>query len=364
MNSEKTDWASVLGQTARKPFFWGIVAIVVLLGINLVKDPSFLAISYNANTGYLSGNVLDILRAAAPIMLIAVGMTLVVATAGIDLSVGSVMVASGAVAMQFLAGVNTPGSAGAALGAVLLALAVGAAMGLLSGVLVAYVGLQPFITTLVMMMAGRGLAKVITGGNNTKASNDAFSWIANGRVLGFPVVFVIAVVVVVLVALVIRWTALGMMIEAIGINANAARMAGIKPRGLLVTVYTVSGLLAAGAGMMSVASVMTVDVSQTGNGLEMDAILALVVGGTSLAGGKFHIGGSVVGALMITTLDKTVKFLGIASSATPAFKAAVIIILCLLQSERVRNLLLRRRRDKSTVAAPIAVATPKESVTA
>ena len=91
-------------------------------------------------------------------------------------------------------------------------------------------------------------------------------------------------------------------------------------------------MLAACAGMMSVASVMTVDVSQTGNGLEMDAILALVVGGTSLAGGKFHIGGSVVGALMITTLDKTVTFLGIPSSATPAFKAVVIIILCLLQS--------------------------------
>ena len=228
MTDEKTTWATRLKESARKPFFWGIVAIVVLLGINLLKDPRFLSISYNASTGYLSGNLLDILRAASPIMLIAVGMTLVVATAGIDLSVGSVMVASGAVAMQFLAGTDVPNSMGGVLGAIGMALLVGTGIGLCSGILVAYVGLQPFITTLVMMMAGRGLAKVITGGNNTKASSEGFSWIANGRIAGFPVVFLIAVIIVLAVALVIRKTALGMMIESVGVNAEAARMAGIR----------------------------------------------------------------------------------------------------------------------------------------
>src|SRR5690625_4201179 len=137
------------------------------------------------------------------------------------------------------------------------------------------------------------------------------------------------------------------MIESIGINPQASRMAGIKPRGLLVMVYSLSAFLAAIAGVFATASVMAVDVSRTGYQLELDAILAVVIGGTSLAGGRFSIGGSAVGALLIATLDKTVVFLGVSSSATPAFKAIVIVILCLLQSERVRGILARRRRRLS-----------------
>jgi simple sugar transport system permease protein len=121
-------------------------------------------------------------------------------------------------------------------------------------------------------------------------------------------------------------------------------MAGIKPAGLLLTAYVLSGILAGIAGVMSVGSVMTVDISRTGYQLELDAILAVVIGGASLAGGKFSLGGAFVGALLIATLDKTVLFLGISSSATPAFKAIVIVVLCLLQSERVRSWFGRRRR--------------------
>lgn len=330
----------------QQPYMWGVIAIVALLIINLIKDPGYLAISIS-DSGNLVGNTIDILRSAAPILMIAVGMTLVIATGGIDLSVGSIMVVSGAVSMEFLKGSESANSIGTALAALGLALAIGTVLGTINGILVAYVRLQPFITTLIMMLAGRGIAKVITGGQNTAAGSAPFRWIANGYVFGFPVVFLFALVIAIVVAIVVRRSALGLMIESIGINPRASRMAGIKPRGLLVMVYSLSAFLAAIAGVFATASVMAVDVSRTGYQLELDAILAVVIGGTSLAGGRFSIGGSAVGALLIATLDKTVVFLGVSSSATPAFKAIVIVVLCLLQSDRIRERFAQYRRRRA-----------------
>ncbi|PKQ34662.1 MAG: sugar ABC transporter permease [Actinobacteria bacterium HGW-Actinobacteria-11] len=339
----------------RKPFFWGIVAIVALLALNVVKDPTYLAVTINPNNGNLVGNVIDILRQAAPVMMIAIGMSLVIATGGIDLSVGSLMAVAGAVSMEFLSAAGDSESVGIAFSAVGLALLVTAILGAVNGVLVAYIGLQPFIATLVLMLAGRGIAKVITGGQNTSASNAPFRWISNGYLIGIPVVFIIAVLIVLTVGMVVRRSALGLMIEAIGINPKASRMAGIKPAGLLLTAYVLSGILAGVAGIMSVGSVMTVDISRTGYQLELDAILAVVIGGASLAGGKFSLSGAFVGALLIATLDKTVLFLGVSSSATPAFKAIVIVVLCLLQSERVRSWFRTRRRVVTVTPAKEAI---------
>lgn len=357
MSEKSTRALSPVGELVRRQYFWGIVAILLLLAVNLTKDPAYLAITWNQTNGALVGNVIDILRAAAPIMMISVGMCLVIATSGIDLSVGSVMVIAGAVSMEFLkAAPDTLGSAAAALG---LALLISAAVGLVNGVLVSVVGLQPFISTLVMMLAGRGIAKVITAGQNTSAVNGSFRWIANGYLFGLPVVFLLAVLIVVAVGVLVRRSALGLMIEAIGMDPKAARLAGVNRRGLLLAVYTIGGVLAGVAGVFATASVMTVDISRTGYQLELDAILAVVIGGTSLMGGKFNLTGATVGALLIATLDKTVVFLGVSSSATPAFKALVIVALCLLQSERVRGALRRRRQ-----AATRSDVTRKETVAA
>ncbi|SDK92880.1 monosaccharide ABC transporter membrane protein, CUT2 family [Glycomyces sambucus] len=345
--------AEALKGLVRRQYFWGIVAIALLLLVNLVKDPGYLAVTIGSS-GNLVGNVIDILRAAAPIVLIAVGMCLVVATGGIDLSVGSVMVVAGAVSMEFLSG--APDTLGSGLAAVGLVIAVSAALGAVNGVLVSVVGLQPFISTLVIMLAGRGLAKVITGGQNTAATNESFRWIANGHVLGLPVVFLLALLLAVAMGILVRRSALGLMLEAIGMDAKAARLAGVNRRALLLTVYVLAGVLAGLAGVFATASVMTVDVSRTGYQLELDAILAVVIGGTSLAGGKFNITGAVVGAILIATLDKTVVFLGVSSSATPAFKAVVIVVLCLLQSERVRRAFRQRRAAAARPAEREAVA--------
>ena len=165
----------------------------------------------------------------------------------------------------------------------------------------------------------------------------------------------LAITIVVLIALVMRRTALGLMIESIGINPSASRMAGIRPRPILIAVYVLAAVLASGGGLFTVSEVMTVSVSGTGNLMELDAILAVVIGGTSLAGGKFSILGSTIGALLIATLNKTVLFLGVPAAATPAFKAIVIIVLVLLQSERIRSVAFRRR-SRSGPGAPAFVA--------
>lgn len=352
MSPERTSLRARAAVLLRNPILWGVVATILLLAINVAKDPTYLALSINPQNGNLVGNLVDIVRAAAPILMIAVGMCLVIATGGIDLSVGSIMCVAGAVSMEFLK--NASGTLGDALMAIVLALGLSLVLGAINGIMVSVVGLQPFISTLVMMLAGRGVAKVITSGQNTTANNDSFSWIANGFVVGLPVVFLLAIIITIIVGLVVRRSALGLMIEAIGIDPKASRLAGLNRRGLLLTAYTASGLLAGIAGIFATSSVMAVDISRTGYQLELDAILAVVIGGTALAGGKFSLTGAAVGALLIATLDKTVVFLGVSSSATPAFKAIVIIVLCLLQSERVRDLFKQRRFP--------TLLTPKEAI--
>jgi galactofuranose transport system permease protein len=344
----------------RTPWFWAIIGIAVLLLINSIKNPAYLALGVNPTTGLLTGNVLDILRVSAPIIMIALGMTFVIATGGIDLSVGSMMAVGGAVAMETLSTVSDSTSAGAMFEAIGLALALAIVLGAINGLLVAVVGLQPFISTLIMMLAARGIARVITDGQNTNATNEPFRQLSNGQILGLPTSFVIAVLIVVIIAFFMRRTALGLMIESIGINPHASRLAGIRPRPILFGVYILSAALAAVAGLFSVSEVMTVSVSGTGNLMELDAILAVVIGGTSLAGGKFSILGSTIGALLIATLNKTVLFLGIPAAATPAFKALVIIVLVLLQSERIRSFAFGRAKSKASPPEPAPPAASKE----
>lgn len=335
----------------RTPWFWAIIGIALLLLVNSIKNPAYLAISVNPTTGLLTGNVLDILRISAPIIMIALGMTFVIATEGIDLSVGSMMAVGGAVAMQTLSALDS-NSVGAMFTAIGLALLLAIVLGAINGILVAVVGLQPFISTLIMMLAARGIARVITDGQNTNATNEPFRQLANGQILGLPTSFVLAIAIVVLIALTMRRTALGLMIESIGINPKASRLAGIRPRPILIGVYVLSAALAAVGGLFSVSEVMTVSVGGTGNLMELDAILAVVIGGTSLAGGKFSILGSTIGALLIATLNKTVLFLGIPAAATPAFKALVIIALVLLQSERIRSFAFSRTKSSGTPTGP------------
>ncbi|MCI1659773.1 ABC transporter permease [Bifidobacterium psychraerophilum] len=340
---------SFIQRIMRNQLTWSVVALIALIVLCTIFDRQFLSLSYNPRTGGLSGPMITMLQESARYLMIATGMTLVVSTSGIDLSVGSVMVVAGAISMQLLStGTNVWLS-------ILVALGLGLVLGAINGALVSLLGLQPFITTLIMMLAGRGLAKVITSGQNTDASTVAggepLKWIANGFVLGLPANFIIAVIIVALVGLIARKTAMGMMIESVGINKEASRMAGINPKKILFLVYVVSGLLAAVAGLFATASVMRVDVSKTGQDLEMYAILAVVIGGTSLLGGKFSLLGSALGAIIIAMIRKTIITLGIDSAATPAFFAVVVIIICVMQAPKIRNLSAEFKRKNAIKAS-------------
>ena len=329
---------------------WSIVAFILLVIICTIFQHDFLALSWNSNTGGLAGPLITMLQESARYLMIATGMTLVISTAGIDLSVGSVMAVAGAAAMQTLSnGMN-----------VWLSILIALAIGCVNGALVSFLGLQPFITTLIMMLAGRGMAKVITSGENTDASavagNEPLKWFANGFILGIPANFVIAVIIVILVGLLCRKTAMGMMIEAVGINQEASRMTGIKPKKILFLVYAISGFLAAIAGLFATASVMRVDVVKTGQDLEMYAILAVVIGGTSLLGGKFSLAGSAVGAVIIAMIRKTIITLGVNAEATPAFFAVVVIVICVMQAPKIHNLSANMKRKRALKAQAKAVA--------
>ena len=223
--------------------------------------------------------------------------------------------------------------------------------------LVSLFGIQPIIATLVLMTAGRGLAMLITDGQIITVANPLFAQLGGGFLLGLPVSVVLAAVVFVGVALVTRRTALGMLVESVGVNPVASRLAGVRSRGIVWTVYVFVALCAGLAGLMISSNVTAADANNAGLWIELDAILAVVIGGTLLTGGRYSISGTLVGALILQTLTTTVYTAGIRPEVTLVFKAVVIIAVCLLQSPKVRTL-LRRRRTGPRTAPPSAPAAP------
>jgi simple sugar transport system permease protein len=323
-----------------------------------VARPSFLAVT--VRDGHLFGAPIDILRTTAPLLLVALGMTLVIATRGIDLSVGAVVAVSGAVALSHIASSPNPDSPVTVLTAIALALVLCLLLGVWNGFLVSVLGIQPIIATLILMTAGRGVAMLITGGMITTVNSAPFKVLGSGFWLGLPTAAVLAFGVFAVVAFVVRRTALGMLLEATGINPAASRLSGVRSRTLTWTVYAASGLFAGLAGLLISADTMAADANNAGLFIELDAILAVVIGGTALSGGKFNLSGTLVGALVIATLERTVTVLGISSPlVTPLFMALVVIAVTLLQSPRMRErLTAARRRQVMAPAEPPSAARP------
>ncbi len=322
--------------------FWPLALLVILLIVNVVAVPGFLSITVNSE-GHLFGSIIDILRNGAPTLIIAVGMTLVIATRGIDLSVGSVCAIAGAVACSMILGSSNPDDPGVVLGAIGTALVLSLIMGVWNGALVSVLGIQPIIATLILMTAGRGIAMLITEGQILTVESAPFKFVGSGFLLGVPFATVLAAVILGLVALLTRRTALGLLIESVGINPEASRQAGVRARGLLFTVYAACAVLAGVAGLVLTSNQTAADANNTGLFIELDAILAVVIGGTSLAGGRYSLTGTLVGALVIQTLVTTVYTVGIPPIATMVFKAAVVTAVCLLQSPTTSRALSRRR---------------------
>lgn len=320
----------------RSPLFWPVLALLALVAFNVAVTPGFLSV--RVADGHLYGSVVDILKNGAPTALIALGMTLVVATRGIDLSVGATVAIAGSVACTWIAASPDPTSPTAALVGIVLALGLALVLGAWNGMLVAVFGVQPIIATLVLMTAGRGIAMLVTDGQIVTVDNPLFGELGGGFLLGLPVAVVLTAAVFVAVAVVVRRTALGMLVESVGVNPLASRLAGVRARGLIWSVYVFAALCAGIAGLMISSNVTAADANNAGLWIELDAILAVVIGGTLLSGGRFSIGGTLVGALILQTLTTTVYTAGIPPEVTLVFKAAVIIVVCLLQSEKLRTL--------------------------
>lgn len=341
----------------RYRLFWPLVALLALVVVNTIASPQFIAIT--VRDGQLYGTPIDILRTSAPLLLVALGMTVVIATRGIDLSVGAVMAVSGAVALTIIDASPDPGDPATVAVAVAAALGVSLALGAWNGLLVSVVGIQPIIATLVLMLAGRGVALLFTEGFITTVNSAPYSFLATGYLFFLPVAFLLALVAVFAVSLVERRTALGLLTEAVGINPEASRLAGVRARGIIFGAYALSAFLAGIAGIIYSANIRAADANAAGLFIELYAILAVVLGGTSLMGGKFSIAGTVVGVLIIQTLDKTILFLGVPPAQSPVFFAIVVAVVVVIQSPRlhhaVRQLVsTRSRRAADPTTAEVA----------
>lgn len=326
--------------------FWPIVVLLLILSINLFFDPKFFMIE--VRNGHLTGSIIDILNRGAPLLLISLGMTLVIATKGIDLGVGSVIAMSGAIAAMTVG--QSVGVSNDRLMPLFLAigLAVGLSLlaGLWNGLLVSRLGIQPIVATLILMVAGRGIAQLITNGQITTIYYEPYSFIGGGYLFTLPFSIFIVAAVLVSALYLTRRTSIGLFIESVGSNPEASRLAGINSKNIILLVYLFSGLCAGIAGLILSSNVASADGNNAGLWYELDAILAVVIGGTSLMGGRFFLIGTVVGALIIQSLTTTIYSIGIPPETNLVVKAVVVLVVCLLQSPSFREKVLGQFKPK------------------
>lgn len=329
--------ARVLRRVA--PQLLTLAAVILLVSIYF---PDFYQVVYVNDR--LVGIPIDVVKRGAPVALLAIGMTLVIATRGIDLSVGAVMAICGATAAW---SIDQGLGLGAALG---LAGAAGLVCGLWNGILVAFFGIQPIVATLILMVAGRGVAQLITGGTILTFDSEAFAFLGSGTVIGVPVPTLLWFLTGICFGLLVRRTALGLLIESIGINLRASTLTGINSRVLLIAVYMGSGFCAALAGIIATADIRGADANNAGLWLELDAILAVVIGGNSLLGGRFSILASLLGAMIIQTINTGILLAGFPPEFNLVIKAVLVIVILVLQSPKLlpQLKLLRMRRQKET----------------
>lgn len=324
---------------------WAVVGLLLVLLFNLIFSPSFFKISIN--DGHLYGSMIDVVNRGASLVIVSIGMCLVIATRGIDISVGSVNALGAMVAVYLLGTAQLPVPV-----AIFVGLLAGMLCGIWNGFLIAKLNIQPMIATLILMTVGRGIAQIISGGEILTISSKSYSFLGRGYLFGLPFSAILMIIVVLLVYLLTRKTSLGLGIESVGINEESARYAGFNTRQILWICYIICGVLAALSGMMESANVSSADGNNNGLMLELDAILAVVLGGTSMNGGKFYLGGTVIGALFIQTLTTTIYTFGVPAETIMIVKAVVVIFVVLLSTDRVKSWgskLHTRKKEVSSV---------------
>lgn len=306
--------SDTLRKFARARAFPAAAALLVLLGWNAIFQQHF------------AGVLVDIGHRGTPVMLLALGQALVLATGGVDLSVGAVMALASSLAAILLTQTGLPAEA-----VIAIAIAAGLALGLWNGALVAWLRIQPIVATLVLLTAGRGIAQLISGGGILSFRRSDFGALAGGGFLGLPTTLFLVAAIYVGVGLLVRRTTLGFHLEAIGSNERAARLSGLRVGRIQLLAYALCGALAALAGLVVCADVGAADASHVGLYLELDAILAAVIGGAALSGGRMCIAGALLGALANQALTTTLLLEGLGTETALCLKAAAVLLVVALQ---------------------------------
>lgn len=326
--ASRVNWRRTL-QGTRKLWFPLAAFILILIGNGLIS-PNFFAI--RMVEGRMLGSLVDIFNRGAPTVILALGMTLVIATKGIDLSVGAVIAICGAVAAVLIDTTELSPF-------VVIAISLGAGLlcGLWNGVLVAVFDIQPFIATLILMVVGRGIAQLITEGQIAIFNNPTLEFVGKGVVAGLPFPILLSAFVFIILFLFVRRTAIGLLLEAVGSNDRASYYTGIDARSIKLLAYVISGLCAAIAGLIITADIKGADANNAGLWLELDAVLAVVIGGTLLTGGRFYLGLSVIGALIIQSIQTGIFVSGLPPTFNLIVQAIVILTILFIQSEEFRR---------------------------
>ncbi len=340
--------APVFKRIRESRLFWPLVALVLILLMDALFAPGFFKIGIV--DGHLFGNLIDVFNNSAPLMLVAIGMTMVIATGGVDLSVGAVIAISaamGAVLINPALGnklisndILTKDATNTPLWIIVLAdLAAGTLCGLWNGLLVSRGKIQPMVATLILMVAGRGIAQLITNGQIMTIYYTPYFYFGNGFIFGLPVSIYIVAIVFLFAWVLVRKTSIGMFIEAVGGNAKATYYSGISEKNIKLFVYIFCGFCAAIAGLILSSYVHSADGNNNGLNYELDAILAVVIGGTLMSGGRFSLLASVVGALVIWTFTITMYTFGVPANALLAGRAVLVLVVILLYSDYARRIL-------------------------
>ena len=328
----------------RRQIFIPIAALLILAIFNLIADPSFykITLGYNsAGNPVLSGYLITILDYGSELAILAIGMTLVTAASGgQDISVGAAIAISGSVILRVLCGTNSrPDTLQAPIiVAFLVSCVVAMLFGAFNGVLVAYFKIQPMVATLILYTAGRSIAAWINN-NELPIVNDATFAVFGGFIPGIPIPtpFFIAMACIIVTALVLKFTNLGLYTQAVGINESSSRLNGLNPAFIKFLTFVILGLCVAVAGLIKVSRLSSINYSVIAKDIEMDAILAVALGGNALGGGKFNMTASILGAFVIQFLTTTLYKFNVQSDALPAYKAVVVILLVIFSAPVVRE---------------------------
>jgi ribose/xylose/arabinose/galactoside ABC-type transport system permease subunit len=319
----------------KSQLFWPLVVLFLVLLSNAFSNPGFFKIVIK--DGHLFGSIIDILKNGAPLMIIAVGMTFVIATGGIDISVGATVAIAGAVATSVM-GSGSVSKIPFVL-VILITLIVCLGLGIWNGMLVSVVGIQAVVATLILMVAGRGIAQLITDGQILTVDYSPYCFLGSGYFLGLPFAIFLVALVLIIALLIAKKTAFGLLLESTGVNRSSSKISGVKVKRIIFFVYVFCAICAGIAGLIISSNVKCSDCNNAGLFIELDAILSVALGGNSLSGGKFNLLGSIIGALIIQSLTTTIYSMGVSPNITFVVKAVVVVIICMVQSEAFRNLI-------------------------